>query len=74
MTREPRLGSGASRIANISSAAAMPFMAVWKNDPSVRSGMKNSAARNITAKAAKNGACPSENCHSAMTMPTAAPP
>lgn len=55
MERVPAAGSGASRMANILSATAMPFMAVWKNDPSVRMGMKNSADRNTTANAANSG-------------------
>ncbi len=52
----------------------MPFIAVWKNDPKVRSGMKNSADRKITANAANRGISPFANCTSATTMPTAAPP
>ena len=52
----------------------MPFIAVWKNDPSVRMGMKNSADRNTTANAAKNGTLPAAYWISAAMMPTAAPP
>lgn len=45
-------GRGASRIAYIFSAAAMPPMAVWKNEPSVRMGMKNSLDKNTMENAA----------------------
>ncbi len=61
-------------MANILSATAMPFMAVWKNDPSVRMGMKKSAERKMTANAAKNGTLPEAYWMSATMMPTAAPP
>ena len=72
--REPNEGSGASRIAYIFSAAAMPFIAVWKNDPSVRSGMKNSAASREKVRAPANVTPPFANCTSMTTMPAAAPP
>ena len=52
----------------------MPPMAVWKNEPSVRIGMKNSLDRNTMEKAAANVATPHENCHSTAIIPTAAPP
>ena len=47
----PQAGSGASMMRYMRSAAAMPPVAVWKNEPSVRSGMKKSAARNTKANA-----------------------
>ena len=51
MVRVPAVFSGASRILYMRSAAAMPPVAVWKNDPRVRRGMKKSAARKTKAKA-----------------------
>ena len=52
----------------------MPFIAVWKNEPKVRMGMKNSLDKNTIENAAANVAAPTENCHSTAMMPTAAPP
>lgn len=74
IVRVPAVRSGASRMANIFSAAAMPLMAVWKNDPSVRSGMKNSAERKTMVKAPAKPTEPAANCMSTTMMPTAAPP
>ena len=49
-------------------------MAVWKSDPSVRKGRKNSADRNTRENAAPSPTAPAAYCPSTMTMPTAAPP
>ena len=51
----------------------MPFMAVWKSDPSRRMGRKSSRERNTTRNAARKLMAPLASCHTAMAMPTAAP-
>ena len=72
--RVPRGASGTSSIAYMRSAAAMPFIAVWKNEPNVRSGRKNSADRNTMENAVPNATAPAAYSPRTMTMPTAAPP
>ncbi len=46
----PACGSGRSRILKILSLAAIPFIAIWKNDPSSLSGRKNSLASSTMQK------------------------
>ena len=52
----------------------MPFIAMWKNEPSWRMGRKKSADRKMTAKQPQNGMRPARNSRTASTMPSAAPP
>ena len=52
----------------------MPFIAMWKNDPSRRSGRKNSLASNTIQSVPDTVRFPFRNSDTATAMPTAAPP
>ena len=47
----------------------MPPMAVWKNEPSVRMGMKNSLDKNTMENAAANVAAPGLTTHTQYWRP-----
>ena len=66
--------SSKSRKLNILSLAAIPFIAIWKNEPSCRIGMKKSADKSIISKQPAISICPLLNCNTDIISPSAAPP
>ncbi len=70
----PWLRSGRLSSENIWSSTGAAPMAVWKYDPKMRMGRKNSTASNATEMAAGSEMLPAASWNSAITIPTAAPP
>ena len=67
-------GTSKSKILNILSIAAIPFIAIWKKLPSCLIGIKKSADRSIIAIACSSLMFPATNCLTVRIMPKAAPP
>ena len=61
-------------MAKILSLAAIPFIAMWKNDPRSLRGIKNSDARRIIVRAPAKLNVPARNSDAATIIPAAAPP
>ncbi len=70
----PWFKSGSCSRLNIWSSTGAAPMAVWKYEPRMRMGRKNSTASSATETAAAREISPAASWNSAMTMPTAAPP
>ena len=71
---EETLLSSASKTLKILSAAAIPFIAIWKYDPNNLRGMKNSADINKITIIPPRLTVPALNCNKATILPRAAPP
>ena len=70
----PSSGSLVSSSLKILSAAALPFIAIWKNEPSIRSGRKNSAEIIMIKKHSVSVTAPFFNFKRLSAIPSAAPP
>ena len=70
----PCSGTGVSKNRKILSAAAFPFIAIWKKEPSRRSGRKNSAEIIMIKKHSANVTAPARYSSTLKMMPSAAPP
>ena len=70
----PPAGSSRSRRLNILSLAAIPFIAMWKYEPSLLIGRKNSAASRIIVSAPESVILFLEYSDSDTMIPAAAPP
>ena len=68
------LVSSKSSSRKILSLAAMPFMAIWKKEPSCRMGIKKSAASRIISRHPSRETPPLWYWVTAMMTPSAAPP
>ena len=66
--------SSISNILNILSAAAVPFIATWKKEPSCLRGIKNSADKRIMMSIFKREILPLLNSEIPIIMPIAEPP
>ena len=67
-------GSGSSRSLKILSLAAIPFIAMWKNEPSCLIGRKKSAASRMIKRQPARSTSPALNRLTASIIPSAAPP
>ena len=70
----PACGSGKSKILKTLSLAAIPFIAIWKKEPSRRSGRKNSLASRTIHNVPATLIFPFKNSDTATAIPIAAPP
>ena len=66
--------SSVSRSSNILSEADIPFIAIWKYEPSILRGRKNSDASRITVSMPARLISPLRKYPIPTNMPTAAPP